>query len=131
MTPTEQQEAEALATWLRYQGYNFTHIPNETGSSAEARRRAVRMKRAGTSRGFPDYLIFAEEFAIAIELKRNSKSAKATKEQLEWLNILGKYGFATAVCHGFDEARQFVQNTVNKRKQQRNDFMDAAESEIF
>ena len=55
--PTEQQEAEVLAAYLRLKGYKFTHIPNETGSDPRARARAVRMKRAGVSRGFPDYLI--------------------------------------------------------------------------
>ena len=51
LLPTEQQEAESFAAWLRVKGYWFTHVPNETGSDPAARRRAVRMKRAGVSKG--------------------------------------------------------------------------------
>ena len=69
LVPSEQVEAEAFAQWLEINRFRFTHIPNETGSSDEAKRRAVRMKRAGTSPGFPDYLIYPPGFNIAIELK--------------------------------------------------------------
>lgn len=55
MQTTEQQESELLAAYLRIKGYKFTHIPNETGSDPAAKRRAIRMKRAGTSKGFPDF----------------------------------------------------------------------------
>ncbi len=97
-TPTEQQEAEALAAYLRLKGYKFTHIPNETGSDPRARARAVRMKRAGVSRGFPDYLIFANDRRFAIELKRR-KGGKTTPEQLDWLSVLDEYGFNVKVCN--------------------------------
>lgn len=112
--PTEQQEAEALAAWLRVKGYWFTHIPNETGSDPAARRRAVRMKRAGVSRGFPDYLIFTVKHCIAIELKRQ-KGGKATPEQRAWLEVLAAHGFYTAICHGRDEAVEFVESVVKGR----------------
>lgn len=55
--PTEAQEAEALVAYLRLKGYKFFHVPNETGGSPEARRRAVRMKRQGVSPGAPDYFV--------------------------------------------------------------------------
>ena len=108
--PTEQQEAEALAAYLRIKGYDFTHIPNETGSDPAARRRAVRMKRAGVSRGFPDYLIFINGKRIAIELKRR-KGGRASPEQRKWLEILAASGFECAVANGADEAIEFI-NTV-------------------
>jgi len=110
IVPSEQVEAEALASWLRLQRFDFTHIPNETGSSDEAKRRAIRMKRAGTSRGFPDYLIFARGYNIAIELKK--LDGTASKEQKEWLAVLARYGFHSAVCHGWQEAKQFVQEVI-------------------
>lgn len=106
--PTEQQEAEALAAYLRLKGYKFTHIPNETGSDPRARARAVRMKRAGVSRGFPDYLIFANGRRYAIELKRK-KGGRTTPEQLDWLGVLDKYGFNVKVCSGAEEAIAFIE----------------------
>lgn len=105
--PTEQQEAEALAIWLTVHGYTFTHIPNETGSDPAARRRAVRMKRAGVSKGFPDYLIFKDGKKWAIELKRR-KGGRASPEQRKWLGILAAHGFIAAVCNGCDEAVAFL-----------------------
>lgn len=91
-------------------------MPNETGSSDEAKRRAVRMKRAGVSRGFPDYMIYAEGFRIVIELK--SLVGKATKEQLAWLKFLATQGYHVAVCHGAREAIQFVEETIGRRKRE-------------
>jgi len=113
MYPTEQQEAETLATYLRVHKYRFTHIPNETGGDQLAKRRGMRMKRAGTSKGFPDYLVFANGHRIAIELKRR-KGSKASPEQIEWLCVLSSYGFDTAVCHGASEAIDFIRDTVSQ-----------------
>lgn len=111
MVPTEQQEAETLAAYLRVHKYYFTHIPNETGGDAAARRRAVRMKRAGVSRGFPDYLIYANGYRIAIELKRR-KGGTATKEQKDWLTVLSEYGYNAAICHGAHEAIEFIEEVI-------------------
>lgn len=110
--PTEQQEAEALAAYCRIKGYDFTHIPNETGGDMAARRRAVRMKRAGTSKGFPDYLIFTKIKCYAIELKRR-KGGRATPEQRKWLEVLAAHGFVAAVSHGADEAIELIEENEN------------------
>lgn len=112
MTPTEQQESEALAAYLRVRNYPFTHIPNETGSDPAARRRAVRMKRAGTSKGFPDYLIYPPNHNIAIELKRQ-KGGKASPEQRQWLERLAGHGYDAAVCHGAREAIEFIDKVIS------------------
>ena len=115
MLPTEQQEAEALAAYLRTKGYDFTHIPNETGSDPAARRRAVRMKRAGVSRGFPDYVIFAGGIRFAIELKRK-KGGKASPEQRAWLEVLAAYGFECAIANGAEEAIEFIEEVKGVTK---------------
>ena len=69
------------------------------------------MKRAGVSRGFPDYLIFANGKRYAIELKRK-KGGRATPEQLVWLDVLDKYGFNVKVCNGAEEAIAFIEECV-------------------
>lgn len=43
--PTEAAEQAWFVDYLKLRGYKFTHIPNETGHSPEAFRRAIRMKR--------------------------------------------------------------------------------------
>lgn len=109
--PTEDAEQRALVQWLRLRGYAFHHSPNATGHTPEARRRAGRMKAAGTSAGFPDLLVFAHGKRIAIELKRQ-KGGRASKEQLDWLTRLANYGFEAAVCHGAAEAIEFIESVV-------------------
>lgn len=110
LIPTEAQEGLAFVAYLRRKGLKFTHIPLETGSSLEARRRAIRMKQQGTARGFPDYLIFVRDCAIAIELKRR-KGGRVTPEQKEWLETLNDAGIQARVCAGYEQAVEFVEET--------------------
>lgn len=106
--PTEAQEGEQLVAYLRLKGYKFTHIGNETGSSPEARRRAIRLKRQGTSPGFPDYFILVDGQAIAIELKRQ-RGSRTSPEQKAWIAALNDAGVPAKVCKGFLDAKAFVE----------------------
>lgn len=108
MLPTEDQEQRTLVAYLRVKGYKLHHSPNATGHTAEARRRAGRMKAAGTSKGFPDLLVFTGKNSYAIELKRR-KGGKVTPEQREWLQVLAAHGFKVAVCRGAGEAIQLIE----------------------
>lgn len=105
---SEAQEAEILVSWLRVHGYRFHHSPNETGGSPEALRRAVWMKRQGTSRGYPDYTIIAGGHIIFIELK--SKKGYASPEQKAWIEAINEIdnieGF---VCRGGDAAIAIIE----------------------
>lgn len=109
--PTESQEGSTLVAYLRIKGYKFTHIANETGSSPESMRRAIRVKRQGVNRGFPDYLIIVNSRLIGIELKR-LKGSKTTTEQLEWISALNDAGVPTKICKGASEAIDFINNFV-------------------
>ena len=72
----------------------------------------------GTSKGFPDLLVFIPVYGIAgdvdcyqmcaIEMKRK-KGSTTSKEQKEWLEILQASGAMSAVCKGADEAIKFVE----------------------
>lgn len=103
LVPTESKEAHTLVAYLQLHGYRFHHSANETGSSMEARRRAVRVKREGTSKGFPDYLIIRNGHILAIELKR-VKSSRTSPEQLEWVDALNQAGVPAYVCKGAQAA---------------------------
>lgn len=107
MNPTEAQEGAALVAYLRIRGHMFTHIPNETGGSPEARRRAIRMKQQGTSKGFPDYLIITKAGLVAVELKR-VKGSKVSPEQIAWVKALGDCGVTARICKGAEEAIAFI-----------------------
>jgi hypothetical protein len=115
MIPTEAQEAHTLVAYLRTRGYKFTHIPNETGGSLEAKRRAIRMKQQGTSKGFPDYLVIVPEVGlVAIELKR-IKGSKVSEEQKEWLNALNACpGITAVIAKGAEEAITVLESIRRK-----------------
>lgn len=112
--PLESDEAKTFVAWLRAKGYKFFHAPSETGSSPEARRRAIRMKQQGTVRGWPDYMIIKDYQLIAVELKR-VRGSVVSPEQLEWLHVLAGCGVQCAVAHGAKEAIEFVESVKTDR----------------
>ena len=117
--PLEEEEVIAFHQWLQINDIPHTHVPNEIGGSTSAiKARAVKMKKMGTSKGFPDLLVFIPITGVtgeidsyqmcAIEMKRR-KGGTVSKEQKRWLEILQASGAMCAVCHGADEAIAFVE----------------------
>lgn len=105
---TEAQEGDVLVAWLRMHNLKFTHIANETGGSDEAKRRAIRVKRQGVSRGFPDYIIYVTSGTLYVELKRVRGSA-TSQDQRDWVVFLNKQPASEArICRGASEAINFV-----------------------
>lgn len=133
--PLEDEETIAFHQWLQLQDIPHTHIPNEIGGSTPAMKaRAVKMKRMGTSKGFPDLLVFIPVYGVtggvdcyqlcAIEMKRQ-KGSTTTKEQKEWLKILAASGALSKVCKGAEDARKFVESIkkeINGDKEVYGDF---------
>lgn len=113
--PTEAQEQAVLIQYLELKGYKFTAIPNETGHSVEHYRRAVRMKRSGVRKGFPDLLVIVASKLIAIELKRIKGSA-TSREQTEWIEALNDAGVEARICKGSQEAIEFIESVVKQRR---------------
>lgn len=108
--PTESQEGDTLVAYLRIRGIKFTHIPNETGHSDEMKRRAIRMKRQGTSRGFPDYVIALPKVGVLyVELKRIKRSV-TSPEQVEWIDVLNECpGTEAMIARGAEQAITYIE----------------------
>jgi hypothetical protein len=124
LIPTEEQEQAVLCDWLRLHNIVFHHSPNEGKHAVQYR---VKQARLGVSKGFPDILIFdipgilvtdecttvtKDAFlcsGIAIELKRR-KGGKASPEQKQWLADLERRGWVTHLCHGADEAIEWLES---------------------
>ena len=117
--PLEEEETKAFHQWLQIQNIPHTHIPNEIGGSTAAMKaRAVKMKKMGTSKGFPDLLVFIPVCGVtgrvdsyqmcAIEMKRRQGSTTSS-EQKEWLRVLELAGIPCAVCKGAEKAIEFVE----------------------
>ena len=120
--PKEEDEQIGFVNYCRANGYKVHHCANEVGGSSQAMKmRAIKAKRLGTSKGFPDLLIFVpiygqDEIAdayqpIAIEMKRR-KGSVTSPEQKVWGEILSKSGIPFKVCHGCQEAIDFVDEVL-------------------
>jgi hypothetical protein len=112
-TPLEAEEQIAVVQYLELKGHKFTAVPNETGSSMEARRRAIRLKRQGVRKGFPDLIIIVNDQLIIAEMKRKH-GGTVSKEQREWVEALKKAGIPTEVCRGAKEAIEFIKSFERK-----------------
>lgn len=70
---------------------------------------AIKAKRTGMSKGFPDVLCLAGGGLCAfIEFK--AKSGSLGDEQINWLNWLHGCGFPVAVCRHPDTAAEFLRS---------------------
>ena len=116
--PLEQDEQMAFVQWCHLKGIICHHSGNEIGGSIGAMKaRAIKMKKLGTSKGFPDLLVFIPVLGItdeidsyqplAIEMKR-IKGSTTSSEQKEWLKILEMAGIPGRICKGANEAIKFV-----------------------
>lgn len=120
---TEEEEQIAFVQWCQIKGYRIHHCANEVGGSTmQMKMRAIKAKRMGTSKGFPDLLVFVPIYGIfneidayqpiAIEMKRR-KGGKISPEQKQWGEILSMAGIPFRVCAGSDEAEAFVKEVMD------------------
>ena len=86
----EAEEGLIFVRYLQLRNIAFTHVPNETGHSPEAKRRAIRMKLQGTSKGFCDYVIAMPGVGMLfVELKRVHGSS-ISPEQRQWIAVINQ-----------------------------------------
>lgn len=116
--PKEEDEQIAFVSWCRYNNVICHHCANEIGGSSRALKiRAIKAKKMGTSKGFPDLLVFVPIKGVnhkvdawqmlTIEMKRK-KHSSTSKEQKEWLKVLEMAGIPSRICKGAEEAVAFV-----------------------
>jgi hypothetical protein len=122
--PLESDEQVAFVQWCHFNHIVVHHSGNELGGSTAAiKARGRKMKKMGTSKGFPDLLVFVPVCGVdghidsyqmcAIEMKRR-KGSKVSEEQKEWLEVLQASGAMCAVCKGADEAIRFVETIMKE-----------------
>ncbi len=128
--PTEDQEAEQLANWLRNNNYTFTHIWNESWQrwTRNIIIMMAKKKRLWVSKWFPDYCIILKRWALLfIELKRQKKLLKSWKlwaspsvisnEQIEWLKSLNNVANVQGeICYGAGESIDLINKLENYDK---------------
>jgi len=82
------------------------------GGMRTTMRTAVKMKRAGYRKGFPDLFIYEPSRGYngcAIELKIYT-GGKVSPEQKAWIKALNDRNFFAAVCRGYDDATTTIKH---------------------
>lgn len=109
--PTEHWEQMQLFEWAE----NFPElammyaIPN--GGHRDIRV-AVKLKEEGVKAGVPDICLpvpRGKMHGLYIELKRR-KYGRVSPDQLKWLEALMREGYACAVCCGWEQARDVIED---------------------
>lgn len=110
--PTEAQEQAVVVEWAKLRGLPLFHIPN--GGSRDPRE-ARNLKLQGVRAGVPDlFLPVARKgrHGLFIEMKRE-KGGTVSKAQREWLELLGREGYAAEVCRGAMEAIRLLKGYLD------------------
>lgn len=130
--PTESAEQQCLFRWAVFQSGRFPelallyHVPNG-GSRKKAE--AGRFRAEGVKAGVPDLCLPVARggfHGLYIELKRQ-KGSKTSDDQKRWLSELGKQGYFTALCKGWEDAAKVITDYLSATED--NGDEEAAETE--
>lgn len=115
---SESDEQIALFQWAAYSSGKYPeldlmyHIPNGGKRSITT---AVRLKAEGTKAGVPDICLPVPNggyHGLYIEMK--SGKNKTTALQDKWLEALAFQGYETAVCYGWESAKDLIVEYLDK-----------------
>ena len=104
----EQCHVVTYCDWRKIPVY---HVPN---GGKRNRLEAANLKRQGVKPGVPDLCIPEARggyHGLYIEMKVDKN--KTTQNQDEWLELLSKNGYKTAVCYGSAEAIAVIDKYFN------------------
>ena len=102
---SEANEQAIVVRWLQYTHPNVLFCAS-AGGMFTSPTQAIKMKRTGYVKGFPDLFIYEPRLnyhGLAIEMKR-LKGGVVSNEQKEWKERLTERGYKSVICKGADEA---------------------------
>lgn len=111
--PTESVEQQHLFQWAKLQQAAYPelallyHVPN---GGKRNRATAARLKAEGVKPGVPDICLpvpRGDYHGLYIELKR-IQGGTTSDDQKDWLDVLRRQGYHTAVCKGWNAAAQVI-----------------------
>lgn len=110
---TEAQEQKQLIQWCRTDPrFQFLfHIPNE---SVGGQGWIVRNRQMGVRAGVPDlfYPVPAQGYhGLFIEMK--TEKGRLDPKQKRWIEILEAFGYKCVVAHGWEEAKDALEEYIN------------------
>lgn len=113
--PTEAAEQRALIEWWRVYAPSrgidarlLIHIPNE---GLRSYRTATHLRSQGMVAGTPDLFLAVPVGPLSglwIEMKRATRSARVSAQQVEMIHLLFAQGYGAVVCHGAEAAIETI-----------------------
>lgn len=109
-TPTEHEEQVNLFRWfrMRHDGMVMYAIPN---GGARNSITGARLRDEGVLAGVPDVFLpcpSGGKHGLYIEMKRQ-KGGRVSPAQKAVMQALRMQGYEVAVCHGWQEARDYIE----------------------
>ena len=111
---SEANQQEIVIKYLRL-AYPTALYCASAGGMRTSYLQAIKMKRTGYVKGFPDLFIYepnADFHGLAIEMKKE-KGGVASPEQKSWQEQLRNRGYASYICKGNEEAIKVIDEYFN------------------
>lgn len=123
---SESLEQQFLFRWATFASGKYPeldllyHIPNE---GLRTKATGGRLKAEGLKSGVPDICLPVSRgkyHGLYIELKRENGGTVSTKQR-EWLDNLFLQGYCAIICHGWEAAKDDIEEYLNLRKGDKNE----------
>ena len=111
---SEANQQEIVIKYLRL-AYPHALYCASAGGMRTSYLQAIKMKRTGYVKGFPDLFIYEpnqDYHGLAIEMKKE-KGGVASPEQKSWQEQLRNRGYASYICKGNEEAIKVIDEYFN------------------
>jgi len=112
---SEANQQEIVIKYLRL-AYPDALYCASAGGMRTSYLQAIKMKRTGYVKGFPDLFIYeprGEFHGLAIEMKKE-KGGTASPEQKSWQEQLRNRNYASYICKGNEEAIKVIDEYFNE-----------------
>jgi hypothetical protein len=112
---SESNQQEIVIKYIRLAYPNLLYCAS-AGGMRTSYLQAIKMKRTGYVKGFPDLFIYepnADYHGLAIEMKKE-KGGVASPEQKSWQEQLRNRGYASYICKGSEEAIKIIDEYFNE-----------------
>jgi len=111
---SEANQQEIVIKYLRLAYPNALYCAS-AGGMRTSYLQAIKMKRTGYVKGFPDLFIYEpnqDYHGLAIEMKKE-KGGTASPEQKRWQDDLRNRGYSSYICKGSEEAIKQIDEYFN------------------
>lgn len=118
---SEERLQTEVVNWIKLK-YPKARYCASLGGIYTGPRQAIKAKRTGYSRGFPDLQITEARggyFGLFIELK--TIKGRATDVQRDWINDLNDRGYYAEICKGLPETLKTIKSYMDQKETMRNE----------